>query len=98
MVFVVGLLFANVPIPHAYQEVDREIKGTVFVVDNDAAGKVIAVSILDATGNEFFVVDDEIGKKLFDLVDKNVKATGEVTVDKDGKKRIKIKKFELFAT
>jgi len=70
----------------------------VFAVDNDASGKITAVSILDAAGEEYFVLNDETGAKLLELVDKNVKATGVINLGADGKKYIKIKKFELFAT
>jgi len=93
---VLGLSFITAA--NAYWENEVEIKGTVFATDNDNKGNVVAVSILDAGGEEYFVVDDEVGNQLLKLVDKNVKVTGVVNVDKDGKKRIKIKKYELFAT
>lgn len=82
----------------AYSENEVDIKGTVFAVDNDDKGKTTEVSVLDAGGEEFFVVHDEIGDKLLDLVDKNVKVKGVINVDKDGKKRMKVKTFELFPT
>jgi hypothetical protein len=82
----------------AYDENVVDVKGTVFAVDNDASGNVIAVSILDAAGEEYFVVHDEVGDQLLKLVDKNVKATGVINVGADGKKNMKIHKFELFAT
>ena len=81
----------------AYDENVVDIKGTVFAVDEDAKG-VTAVSILDAAGEEFFVVHDAVGDQLLKLVDKNVKATGVINVGADGKKKMKIHKFELFAT
>lgn len=82
----------------AYWENEVDIKGTVFVVDNDASGKTTAVSIIDAAGEEYFVVHDEIGDKLLDLVDKNVKIKGVINVDKDGKKQLKVRTYELFPT
>ncbi len=82
----------------AYWENEVEIKGTVFAVDNDDQGKATAVSVLDTAGEEYFVVHDETGDKLLDLVDKNVKVQGVINVDKDGKKQIKIKAYELFST
>jgi hypothetical protein len=82
----------------AYDENVVDIKGTVFAVDNDATGKVTAVSILDAAGEEYFVVHDTVGDQLLKLVDKNVKATGVINVGADGKKNMKVHKFELFAT
>lgn len=82
----------------AYDENVVDVKGTVFAVDNDAGGNVTAVSILDAAGEEYFVVRDAVGDQLLKLVDKNVKATGVINVGTDGKKNMKIRKFELFAT
>ena len=75
-----------------------EVKGTVFAVDNDTAGNVTAVSIIDQAGAEVFVVRDEVGDQLLKLVDKNVKATGVITEDKEGKKYIKVQKYEQFST
>lgn len=82
----------------AYDENVVDVKGTVFAVDNDANGNVTAVSVLDAAGEEFFVVHDKVGDQLLKLVDKNVKATGVINVGTDGKKNMKVHKFELFAT
>jgi hypothetical protein len=82
----------------AYDENVVDVKGTVFAVDNDASGNVTAVSILDAAGEEYFVVRDAVGDQLLKLVDKNVKVTGVINVGTDGKKNMKIHKFELFAT
>ena len=82
----------------AYDENVVDIKGTVFAVDNDASGNVIAVSLLDAAGEEYFVVHDPVGDQLLKLVDKNVKATGVINVGTDGKKNMKVHKFELFPT
>lgn len=82
----------------AYDENVVDVKGTVFAVDNDANGNVTAVSILDAAGEEYFVVHDPVGDQLLKLVDKNVKVTGVINVGADGKKNMKVHKFELFAT
>ena len=82
----------------AYDENVVDVKGTVFAVDNDASGKVTAVSILDAAGEEYFVVHDAVGDQLLKLVDKNVKVTGVINVGTDGKKNMKVHKFELFPT
>jgi hypothetical protein len=82
----------------AYDENVVDVKGTVFTVDDDGSGNVTAVSILDAAGEEYFVVHDPTGDQLLKLVDKNVKATGVINVGTDGKKNMKIHKFELFAT
>lgn len=96
-ILLVVLLIWALP-ASAYDENVVEIKGTVFAVDNDANGNIIAVSLLDAGGEEYFVVRDEIGDQLLKLVDKNVKVTCVINVGADGKKNMKVKKFELFAT
>ncbi|MHB8909450.1 MAG: hypothetical protein ACYDAA_11295 [Syntrophales bacterium] len=82
----------------AYWENEVTIKGTVFAVDNDDKGKTTEVSVLDAAGEEYFVVHDAVGDKLLDLVDKNVTVKGVINVDKDNKKRIRVISFELFPT
>ncbi len=98
MVLVVCAAFVFSWAVQANSENAVEIKGTVFAVDNDSAGNVTAVSILDPAGAEVFVVRDEVGDQLFKLVDKNVKVTGVITVDNEGKKHIKVQKYELFST
>jgi hypothetical protein len=82
----------------AYDENVVDVKGTVFAVDDDGNGNVTAVSVLDAAGEEYFVVHDPVGDQLLKLVDKNVKVTGVINVGADGKKNMKISKFELFPT
>jgi len=93
-----GLVLAMTLPAAAYDENVVDVKGTVFAVDDDGNGNVTAVSVLDAAGEEYFVVHDPIGDQLLKLVDKNVKATGVINVGTDGKKNMKIYKFELFAT
>lgn len=94
---LIVLLIWTLPVS-AYWENEVEIKGTVFAVDNDDKGRTTTVSVLDAAGEEYFVVHDETGDKLLNMVDKNVKVKGVINVDKDGKKQMKIKEFELFPT
>lgn len=77
----------------SYEENVVTFKGTVFAVDNDSSGNVIAVSILDVTGEEYFVIRGEIGDQLLKMVDKNVNVTGVISIDKDGKKHIEIRKY-----
>ena len=93
-----GLVLAMTLPAAAYDENVVDVKGTVFAVDDDGSGNVTAVSILDAAGEEYFVVHDPVGDQLLKLVDKNVKATGVINVGTDGKKNMKIHKFELFPT
>jgi hypothetical protein len=101
-IFTVGLLLFALLVwalpASAYDENVVDVKGTIFAVDNDASGKVTEVSILDAAGEEYFVVHDAVGDQLLQLVDKNVKVTGVINVGTDGKKNMKVHKFELFAT
>lgn len=79
----------------AYSQAEVEITGTVFAIDNDGTGNVIAVSLLDRGGNEFVVVHDRIGDQLLKMVDKNMKVTGVINVGKDGTRYIKVQKFEI---
>ena len=92
------LVLGQAQVVRAYDENVVEIKGTVFAADNDASGKVTAVSILDPAGEEYFVVNDETGGQLLALVDKNVKVTGVVSLAADGRKWIKLKTFAIYAT
>jgi len=96
LLLLVALIWA-LPVG-AYDENVVDVKGTVFAVDNDANGKVTAVSVLDAAGEEYFVVRDAVGDQLLKLVDKNVKVTGVINVGADGKKNMKVHKFDIFPT
>jgi hypothetical protein len=82
----------------AYSETEIEIKGTVFAVDQDSGGAVVEVSILDPAGNEYFVAHDQIGDQLLKMVEKNVKVTGVISESRDGRKHIRVRKFEIIAT
>jgi|GEM_PF-3532179 len=95
LVCAVVLLVAAGDYAGAYSEEEVEIKGTVFAIDNDAAGNVIAVSVLDRSGNEFLVLDDRTGNQLLKMVDQYVKVTGVINVGKDGKRYIKVMRFEI---
>lgn len=97
VLLLIAVLIWTLPVG-AFAADEVTIKGTVFAVDNDDKGKTTEVSVLDAAGEEYFVVHDEVGDKLLNLVDKNVTVKGITNVDKDNKKRIKVKSFELFAT
>jgi hypothetical protein len=94
IILSVLLLIRTLP-ANAYGEPEIDIRGTVFAIEHDSSDNVVAVSILEITGEEYFVIRDEIGDKLLKLVDKNLKATGVLSTDKDGKKRIKVVKFDL---
>ena len=92
-VCILGLSFVTAA--NAYGETEVQLRGTVFATDYDDKGNVVAVSILEVAGEEYFVVNDEVGSELLKLVDKILKVTGVISVDKDGKKIIRIKKYEL---
>lgn len=94
LVFLIAFL-VQAPQAGAYGEPEIDIRGTVFAIEHDSSDNVVAVSILEITGEEYFVVRDEIGDKLLKMVDKNLKVTGVLYKDEDGKKRIKILKFDI---
>lgn len=94
LVILIVLLIQALP-AGAYGEPEIDIRGTVFAIEHDNRDNVVAVSILDVTGEEYFVIRDEIGDKLLKLVEKNLKATCVLYKDEDGKKRIKVLKFDL---
>lgn len=94
LVFLIAFL-VQAPQAGAYGEPEIDIRGTVFAVEHDSSDNVVAVSILEITGEEYFVVRDEIGDKLLKMVDKNLKVTGVLYKDEDGKKRMKVLKFNI---
>lgn len=61
--------------------------------DDDVLGLEIS------TDEDDYVVElNKEGKKLFDLVDRDIEATGIVTEDEDGLARITISSFEVLET
>ena len=79
--------------PVLAQGEEQAIIGTVTVADKDASGKVTAVKIVADEG-EYLVADNDKGKELLALVDKDVDASGTVK-SSDGKKTITVTSFEV---
>ncbi|HAA05808.1 MAG TPA: hypothetical protein DCE18_20925 [Syntrophobacteraceae bacterium] len=69
------------------------IIGTVTVASKDANGKVTAVKIVADEG-EYLVADNDKGKELLALVDKDVDVSGTVK-DSGGKKTLTVTSFEV---
>ena len=70
------------------------ITGEVFVNAWDDNHNVTAASIL-TSGAEYIIVDNAVGKELFKLDLKVVKASGVVGEDSEGNKTIAVTKYEV---
>jgi hypothetical protein len=70
-----------------------EIAGTVFASEWDANDNVTAVVIATEEGEEIAVSNSGKGKELLKLEEKNVKATGSIVTDEEGRKTITITKY-----
>ncbi len=95
-------------IPDSFQT----IVGTVVVVDEDAEGEVTQVAISVETETEdpnseesytttiedYLVADTEIGRELLELEGKEVEATGEIEVQKDGTRTIAVSAYKIIET
>ena len=72
-----------------------EIAGTVFAAEWDAKDNVTAVVIATEEGEEIAVSNTGMGKELLNLEEKNVKATGSLVTDEEGRKTITITKYTI---
>ena len=88
-------LFMLEGVAAGYSENEITVKGSVYGVAWDEKGTVTAVSIITTEGDELFVVRNPIGDELLKLVEQNVKATGAVLIDKNGRKNFTIYKYEV---
>jgi hypothetical protein len=79
--------------PFLAQGEEEGIIGTVTVANKDASGKVTAVKIVADEG-EYLVADNDKGKELLALVDKDVDVSGTVK-NSGGKKTITVTSFEV---
>jgi len=70
-----------------------EIAGTVFASEWDANDNVTAVVIATEEGEEIAVSHSGKGIELLKLEERNVKATGSVVTDEEGRKTITITKY-----
>ena len=69
-----------------------EIAGTIFASEWDANDNVTAVVIATEEGEEIAVSNSGMGRELLNLEEKNVKATGSMVTDEEGRKTITITK------
>jgi hypothetical protein len=87
IVVLVGIL----PLLAATEEV--EISGTIFASEWDANDNVTAVVIATEEGEEIAVVNSGKGMELLKLDEKNVRATGSIAMDEEGRKTITVTKY-----
>ncbi|NIO03034.1 MAG: hypothetical protein GTN74_00035 [Proteobacteria bacterium] len=71
------------------------ITGTVYEDDWDQNDKPIAVVIEANDGEEYWVASEGKGEEIFKLGEKDVKATGVVVEDSEGRKTIKVTAYEI---
>ena len=90
-VLAIVVLMTTVPLFAATEEV--EIAGTVFASEWDANDNVTAVVIATEEGEEIAVATSGKGMELLKLEEKNVKATGSVVTDEEGRKTVNITKY-----
>ncbi len=83
---VAGYLFASETVT---------ITGTVYEDDWDQNDNPIAVVIDADDGEEYWVASEGMGKEIFKLGEKDVKATGVVVEDSEGQKTIKVTAYEI---
>jgi hypothetical protein len=88
-------LFMLEGVAAGYSENEITVKGSVYGVAWDEKGTVTAVSIITTECDELFVVRNPIGDELLKLVEQNVKATGAVLLDNNGRKNFTIYKYEV---
>ncbi len=74
---------------------ERVIIGVVKAVEED--DEITGLVIL-SDYEEYHVVENKTGRKLYDAVNKNVEVTGRVETDDDGDHHITISDFEIFET
>jgi hypothetical protein len=92
-IFASVTLLAAVPLFAATEEV--EIIGTVFGTAWDANDNATAVVIATDDGEEIVVSNSGKGMELLKLEEKNVKASGFIAEDEEGKKTITVTRYLL---
>ena len=90
-VLAIVALMGSLPMFAATEEV--EIAGTVFASEWDANDNVTAVVIATEEGEEIAVSHSGKGMELLKLEEKNVKASGSIVTDQEGRKTINITKY-----
>ena len=92
-ILAIVVLMGTMPLFAATEEV--EITGTVFAAEWDANDNVTAVVIATEEGEEIAVSNSGMGRELLNLEEKNVKATGSMVTDEEGRKTITITKYVI---
>ncbi len=92
-VLAIVVLMGSLPMFAATEEV--EISGTVFASEWDANDNVTAVVIATEEGEEIAVVNSGKGMELLKLEEKNVRATGSIAMDEEGRKTINVTKYTI---
>jgi len=90
-ILAIVALMSAVQLFAATEEV--EIAGTIFASEWDANDNVTAVVIATEEGEEVAVAKSGKGMELLKLEEKNVKATGSIVTDEEGRKTITITKY-----
>ena len=90
-ILAIVALMGSLPLFAATEEV--EIAGTVFASEWDANDNVTAVVIATEEGEEIAVSPSGKGMELLKLEEKNVKASGSIAMDQEGRKTINITKY-----
>jgi len=92
-ILAIVLLMGALPRFAAAEQV--EITGTIFAAEWDANDNVTAVVIATEEGEEIAVANSGKGVELLKLEEKNVKATGSIVTDGEGRKTITITKYVI---
>ena len=66
----------------------------VIPVDWDPKGRILAAAIASSNEDEYRIAESDKGRKLLQLINENVRVSGEVREEK-GKKVISVKEFRL---
>jgi hypothetical protein len=92
---VTCLFFSLLTLTCWYSE--NEITGKAFVYGTawNMKGEVTGILLLTTDGDELFVVHNAFGDELLKLVEQNVKVSGAVLVDQQGRNSITVYKYEI---
>ena len=71
------------------------IRGLIIPVDWDDRGNIVAAAVSTYFEEEYFIDQNPWGEELLAFVRQRVKASGIVSKDKNGKKIITVKKYEI---
>lgn len=71
------------------------LTGVVTAAEWDDKGKVIEVLLATEDESEYRIANNTQGKKLFNLLQHQIKATGIVGEDKTGKKILSVSQFQV---